>query len=189
VAAQSVAAGADGVIRPHAAATTTSFSQSGGAFTLEYPSDWDAHETAGRVTIGASDGLVPTGRGFRTVYGAIVAIVDDPDAGRSDRTIERSATAIVDAILKRNPHQTLSVAVHGDRPLGGQPAAAAVLTGISPVTSRAERAEVVCRAYGPSQILYVILVSPGEAYADLAEPLQRLRDSIRVASGGRERWE
>ena len=129
---------------------------------------------------GAADGLVPSGRGFRTIYGAIVAIVDDAEAGKPAHTVETSARAVVDSILRRNAHQALSVPVRADRPLAGAPAASAVLNGISPVTSRGERAEVVCRAYGSSQILYVILVSPTDAYPDLEQPLRLLRDSIRV---------
>lgn len=168
-------------LRPHASPTTAPFSHSSGAYSLAYPSDWQAHENGGRLNVGAPDGLVPTGRGgFRTVYGAIVAIVDDPEAGKPGRTIETSTRAIVDGILKRNEHQSIAVPVKLDRPFAGGPAASAVLIGTSPVTGRGERAEVVCRAYGATQILYVILVSPTESYADLERPLQQLRDSVRV---------
>ena len=168
------------VIKPHAAADFVLFSHPAGAYTLDHPSDWKAHEGTGRFTIGADNGLVPAERGFRTVYGAIVAIVDDPDAVNPARTIESSTRAVVDAILKRNAHQSLSVPVHADRPFGGAPSASAVLLGKSPVTGRGERAEVVVRGLGSSQILYVIFVSPTEAYAELEAPLRRMRDSLRV---------
>ena len=168
-------------LHPHASATTAAFSHSTGAYSLAYPSDWQAHENGGRLNVGAADGLVPTGRGgFRTIYGAIVAIVDDPEAGKAGRTIESSTRAVVDGILKRNEHQSISVPVKADCPFAGAPAANAVLLGTSPVTGRGERAEVVCRAYGTNQILYVILVSPTESYADLQRPLHQLRDSVRV---------
>ena len=171
------------VVRPHAATATKRFSSPTSAYSFDYPADWDAHEAGERVNVGAADGLVPTGRGFRTIYGAILAIVDDPDAGKPDRTVESSAKAVIDGILKRNAHQSLSVPVRADRPLAGAPAANAVMQGTSPVTGRGERAEVVCRAFGTAQVFYVILVSPIEAYSELEQPLQRLRDSIRLSDG------
>jgi hypothetical protein len=147
---------------------------------LAHPADWKAHEGTDRVTVGADDGLVPTERGFRTVYGAIVAIVEDPEAARPDRQVESSARAVVDGILKRNPHQSIAEPVKSDRPFAGAKAANAVLLGTSPVTGRAERAEVVCRLLDAGKILYVILVSPADAYDGLERPLHALRDSIRL---------
>src|SRR5262245_20184178 len=159
-------------VRPRANATTKPFTFSTGADSLGYPSDSEPHENNGRLNVGPSDGLVPTGRGgFRTVYGAIVALVDDPEAGKPDRTIESSTKAIVDSILKRNVHQSISVPVKADRPFAGAPAASAVLIGTSPVTDHGERAEIVCRTYGTAQVLYVILVSPVDAHATLERPL------------------
>src|SRR5205085_1495263 len=102
-----------------------------GAYAFAHPTDWKVHEGAGRVTIGADDGLVATERGFRTVYGVIIAIVDDPLAATPQHDIEASARAVVDSILKRNPHQSVSVPVRVDRPLAGGPAANAVLMGTS----------------------------------------------------------
>jgi hypothetical protein len=151
-----------------------------GAYWLEHPADWTVHEGTGRITIGADDGLVAVERGFRTVYGAIVAIADDSTASNPARTVETSARAMVDAILKRNAHQSLSVPVRVDRPFAGAPAASAVLIGTSPVTGRGERAEIVVRAVGGWQVLYAILVSPTDSYPLLEAPLRRLRDSIRM---------
>lgn len=171
------------LVTPHAASDFVRFLHPAGTYALERPADWRAHEGTGRVTIGADDGLVPVERGFRMVYGAIVAIADDPEASNPVRNIETSARGIVDAILKRNAHQSLSVSVHADRPFAGAPAASAVLIGTSPVTGRGERAEIVVRAFGKSQILYAILVSPTDSYAELDTPLRRLRDSLRVLGG------
>lgn len=165
---------------PHASADVLPFVAARGAYAFSHPADWKVHETAGRVTIGADDGLVPTERGFRTVYGVIIAVVDDPEAARSPHDIEASTRAIVDGILERNGHQSISVPVRVDRPVGGAPAASAVLMGTSPVTNRGERAEVVCRRFGGNQILYAILVCPADAYTELQRPLHALRDSIRV---------
>lgn len=167
------------VVQPHAAGSVVKFVHPSGAYWLEHPADWTVHEGTGRITIGTDDGLVAVERGFRTVYGAIVAIADDSAPSTPARTIETSAGAMVDAILKRNPHQSLSVPVR-DRPFAGAPAASAVLIGRSPVTGRGERAEIVVRAFGGSQVLYAILVSPTDAYPLLEVPLRRLRDSVRM---------
>jgi hypothetical protein len=171
------------VVRPHASTDVVQFKQVAGAYTLEHPVDWQAHETSGRVTIGPDDGLVASERGFRTIYGVIATIVDDPQPVSLARSIDSSARLIVDAVLKRNPHQVLKTPVHADGLLGGKEAASAVLVGTSPVTGKGERAEIVCRLYGPSQVFYVILVSPADDYGSLAAPLKRLRDSVQMPDG------
>jgi hypothetical protein len=180
VAFQHAPAEAPREVRPHASTSFTSFVHSTGAYQIELPSDWAAHENAGRVNIGSEDGLVRTERGFRTIYGVIVTIVPDPHAERADRTLVSSTAAIVDAVLKRNPHQSLAIAPREDGTLGGAPAASAVLTGTSPVTGRGERAEIVCRQYGESRLLYLILVSPADHHGTLQPTLTRIRDSVKV---------
>jgi hypothetical protein len=166
-------------VRPHAAAEFVPFKAADGAFDLQHPADWRAHPTGGRVNFGADDGLVPTGRGFRTIYGVIVDVVDDPLAAQGNPTLEASAQAIVDRVLTRNPHQKLHESLVADALLGGAPAYRAVLMGISPVTGRGERAEIVVRRYG-AQLFSLILVSPAEDYALLEAPLRRVRNSVRI---------
>jgi hypothetical protein len=165
--------------RPHAAAEFVPFKAADGAFDLQHPADWRAHPNGARVNIGADDGLVPTGRGFRTIYGVIVDVLDDPLAAQSNPTLEASAQAIVDRVLTRNPHQKLYEALTPDAPLGGAPAYRAVLMGTSPVTGRGERAEIVVRRYG-AQLFSLILVSPAEDYGLLEAPLRRVRNSVRI---------
>src|SRR5436190_139210 len=104
---------------PHASTDVAQFVAAGGAYAFAHPTDWKVHEAPGRVTVGADDGLVPTERGFRTVYGVIIAIVDDPEAATPQHDIAASARAVVDSILKRNPHQSISAAVRTDRPFAG----------------------------------------------------------------------
>jgi hypothetical protein len=170
-------------VRPHWAAEFVAFASADRSFALEHPADWNAHERGARVNIGATDGLVPTERGFRTIYGVIVDVLDDPLADRSDRTLEASTRAIVERVLARNPHQAIHQPVAVDVPLGGAPAYHAVLMGTSPVTSRGERAEIVCREFGPRKILQIILVAPSEAFSTLETPLKRIRNSVRVPAG------
>ncbi len=164
-------------VRPHAAQEVVRFVHSTGAYSLDHPADWQTHERGARTNIGAEDGLEATARGFRTIYGVIVAIVDDP-AGK--QSLEDSARAIVDNVLKGNAHQRMHTPVHADGTLAGAPAATAVIMGTSPVTGRSERAEIVCRRLGESQLLYLVLVSPGDHFATLEAPLKRVRDSVRI---------
>lgn len=166
--------------RPHAAPSFSRFVHSTGAYAIELPADWAAHENGDRVNIGPDDGLVRTQRGFRTIYGVIVAITPDPLAGRPERSLIASAAATVDAVLKRNPHQSLSISAHEDGTLAGTSAVSAVLTGISPVTGRGERAEIVCRRYGDTRLMYLILVSPADYHDTLHPTLVRIRESLRV---------
>jgi hypothetical protein len=167
-------------IPPHAATTVIQFVHPSGAYSFAHPSDWKVHESPTRSNIGADDGLVAGERGFRTIYGAIVAIVDDPEAAQPNHSLEASARSVIAPILARNPHQSVSVPFHADRPFAGAPAVSAVLLGTSPVTGHSERVEIVCRVYGGSQILYVMLVAPGDANPAVVTALQRLRDSFRV---------
>ncbi len=167
-------------VRPHASERFTSFTHSSGSYSLEHPSDWNAHERGERTNIGAEDGLVASERGFRTIYGAIVQIVSDPLAGNPDRTVEGSTRLIVEQVLKRNPHQALKEPVAADRALAGAPAFRALIVGTSPVTGRGERAEIVVRQHAPDQVLYLVLVSPTDDYSSLEAPLRRLRDSVRI---------
>jgi hypothetical protein len=168
------------VVRPHASSEVVKFAHSSGVYSLEHPADWKAHERGERTNIGAENGLIPTERGFRTVYGVIVQLTPDPLAGTDSRSLEKSATAVIDAVLKRNPHQALKVAVHADGTLAGAPAVSAVLMGTSPVTKRGERVEIVSRYHGASQILTLLLVSPADDFSLLEKPLRRLRDSVRI---------
>jgi hypothetical protein len=170
-------------LRPHASAEFVEFISADRSFAFEHPADWRAYERGARVNVGASDGLVATGRGFRTIYGAIVDVLDDPLAGRSDRTLEASTRAIVERVLARNPHQAIHEPVGADAPLGGRPAYRAVLMGTSPVTGRGERAEIICREFGVGKIFQIILVAPAEAFSTLTTPLERIRDSVRVPAG------
>jgi hypothetical protein len=167
-------------VRPHASAEFTPFVHSTGAYSLEHPSDWKAHERGPRTNIGADDGLVPTERGFRTIYGAIVQIADDPLAGKPERSAEASARSIVEQVLARNPHQALKEPLASDGTLAGAPAFRAVINGISPVTGRGERADIIVRQHGDARIFYVVLVSPIDDHPSLAAALKRLRDSIRI---------
>lgn len=168
------------VVKPHASEKVTPFTHSSGSYALEHPSDWQAHERGERTNIGAADGLVPTERGFRTIYGVIVQVAPDPLAGRADRTVEGSARLIVEQVLKRNSHQALKEPVTEAAPLGGAPAFRASIQGISPVTGQGERAEIVVRQHGPDQVFYLVLVSPVDEYRLLEAPLRRLRDSVRI---------
>jgi hypothetical protein len=168
------------VVRPHASKEVVRFAHSSGAYSLEHPADWKAHERGERTNIGAENGLIPTERGFRTVYGVIVQLTADPLAGTDGRSLERSAAAAIDAVLKRNPHQALKVPVHADGTLAGAPAVSAVLMGTSPVTKRGERVEIVSRYHGTSQLFTLLLVSPADDFPLLETPLRRLRESVRL---------
>ena len=167
-------------VRPHASEQFTRFTHSSGSYALEHPSDWQAHERGERTNIGAEDGLVAGERGFRTIYGVIVQVAPDPLAGRPDRTVEASTRLIVEQVLKRNPHQALKEPVAADRPLAGAPAFRALIMGTSPVTGRAERAEIVVRQHGTDHVFYLVLVSPADDHPSLEAPLRRLRDSVRI---------
>lgn len=167
-------------VRPHASEERTRFVHSSGAYALEHPADWRAHERGARTNVGADDGLVATERGFRTIYGAIVQIADDPLAGKPERSAEASARLIVAQVLERNSHQALKEPLSADRPLAGAPAFHAVINGVSPVTGRGERAEIVVRQHGDAKVFYLVLVSPIDDYPSLAPALRRLRDSVRI---------
>lgn len=167
-------------VRPHAAAEVVPFVHSTGGYRLEHPADWTAHEGESRTNIGADDGLVAGARGYRTIYGVIAQVADDPLAGKAERSVEASTRAIVEQVLTRNRHQALAEPVSSDRPVGGAPAFRAVLMGTSPVTGRGERAEIVVRQYGAGQVFYLVLVSPADDYPLLAPVLDRVRDSVRI---------
>lgn len=167
-------------VRPHASTEFKRFVHSSGAYAFEHPADWQAHERGERTNVGAEDGLVPTERGFRTIYGAIVQVADDPLAGKPERSAEASARLIVEQVLERNPHQALKEPLVADRPLAGAPAFHAVINGTSPVTGRGERAEIIVRQHGEAKVFYLVLVSPIDHYSSLAAPLRRLRDSVRI---------
>ena len=167
-------------VTPHASPQFTTFVHSTAAYALEHPSDWQAHERGERTNIGPEDGLVAGARGFRTIYGAIVQVATDPLTGSPERTTEASARRILEQVLQRNPHQALKEPVAADRPLAGAPAFRAVIMGTSPVTGRAERAEIVVRQHGANEVFYLVLVSPAADYTLLEAPLRRLRDSVRI---------
>jgi hypothetical protein len=167
-------------VRPHASGEVKTFAHSSGAYGVEHPSDWQAHERGERTNIGPDDGLVAGERGFRTIYGVIVQVAADPLAGQPDRSLEASARLIVEQVLKRNPHQALKEPLTRDKPLAGAPAYSAVINGTSPVTGLGERAEIVVRQHGEGQVLYLVLVSPIDHFASLEAPLRRVRDSLRM---------
>jgi hypothetical protein len=167
-------------VRPHASAEFVPYVHASGGYRLEHPADWKTHEGEGRTNIGADDGLVKGERGYRTIYGVIVLVVDDPLAGRAERSVEASTRLIVEQVLTRNPHQKIVEPVAADRPLGGAPAFRAVLNGTSPVTGRGERAEIVARHLDDARVFYLVLVSPVDDHAKLAPALGRLRDSVRI---------
>ena len=166
-------------VKVHAAADFSVYTHSAGTYSIAHPSDWQAHEQPTRTNIGSDSGLVRGAQGgFRTVFGAIIAAVDDPAAGAASPSLEASAKAIVDSILKRNSHQSLAEPVAEDGVLAGSPVYRAVLLGTSPVTGKAERAEILCRRLGPGRLLYIILVSPGESYPQLKPTFVRMRNSL-----------
>ena len=160
---------------PHASDEVARFVHSSGAYELEHPRDWSPFERGLRTNIGAENGLEHTARGIRTSYGAIVVIVDAP----AD-TLEASTRAIVDNVLRSNTHQRLNQPLRPGATLGGAEAWTGTLLGTSPVTGRGEHVEILCRQYGPGQLLYVLLVSPADDLPMLEPHLKRLAASIKV---------
>jgi hypothetical protein len=150
-------------------------------YSIEHPVDWKPHPQAARTNIGSDDGLVAGERGFRTVYGVIIAVVDDPLAASSDRSLEASSRAIIETILKRNAHLSIKSPLAAETRLGGSPAFRAVAGGTSPVTGDAERAEVICRPYDASRLLYVIFACPEARCGELTATFQQMRNSLQVA--------
>lgn len=173
---------ADGV-KVHASTEFVRWTHPDQIYAIEHPSDWQAHAQATRTNIGSVDGLVRGQRGFRTVYGAILATIDDPVAGQATRTLAESSRGIVDSILKRNAHLQIQTALAEDQPLAGTPAYRAVLGGTSPVTGHAERAEVIVRAYDAARVFYVIFACPEDQCAKLAPTFGRMRASLWIPSG------
>ena len=149
-------------------------------YSIEHPVDWKPHPQAARTNIGSADGLVAGERGFRTVYGVIIAVVDDPLAASSDRSLEASSQAIVETILKRNAHLSIKSPLAADPPLGGSPAFRAVAVGTSPVSGHAEQADVICRRYDASRLLYVIFACPEARCGELTATFQQMRKSLQV---------
>lgn len=162
-------------VRPHASNQVVRFVHSSGAYELEHPQDWKPYERGARTNIGAENGLEHTARGIRTSYGAIVVIADAP----AD-TLEASTRAIVDNVLRSNSHQRLNQPVRSGATLGGADAWTATLLGTSPVTGRGEHVEIVCRQFGTSQLLYLLLVSPADDRPMLEPHLKRLAASVKV---------
>jgi len=151
-------------------------------YSIEHPVDWKPHPQAARTNIGSDDGLVAGERGFRTVYGVIIAVVDDPVAASSNRSLEASSRAIFETILKRNAHLSTKSPLVADTPLGGSPAFRGVAGGTSPVTGHAEQAEVICRRYDTSRLLYVIFACPEAGCGELTATFQRMRKSLQVTA-------
>jgi len=169
----------------HASKEFVRWSHPTSGYSIEHPIDWQPHAQAARTNIGSDNGLVAAGRGFRTIYGVIIAVVDDPLATSPDRTLEASSRAVVDGILKRNGHLSLTSPLAADAPLAGAPAFRAVAGGTSPVTGHAERAEVICRTYDGSQLLYVIFACPDARCGELAATFGRMRQSLQVNAAAR----
>ncbi|MGH9346904.1 MAG: hypothetical protein ACRD26_06505 [Vicinamibacterales bacterium] len=167
-------------VEVHASAEFTRWTHSSQLYSLEHPVDWKVHESPTRTNIGPDDGLQATARGFRTIYGVIVSVVDDPEAAKSPPSLEASGRAFVETILARNRHLRAHTPIGPDRPFAGGAAVRAVLTGISPATGHPERAEVVCRTVGESRLLYMILACPEASCAKLVQPFTRIRESVRV---------
>jgi hypothetical protein len=160
------------------------YTHSMATYSIEHPIDWEAHEQPMRTNIGSQSGLVPGERGgLRTVYGVIVAIVDDPANAPNNPSLEETTGAVVATILKRNPHQSLREPAAPDGLLAGSPAYRAVLFGTSPVTGRGERAEILCRRIDQKRLLYIIFVSPEENYQQLKPTFVRMRNSLAVPAG------
>jgi len=174
-----VSVGADDV-KIYAAKEFARFTHPTSGYSIEHPVDWKAHPQAARTNIGSDDGLVRGERGFRTVYGVIMAVVDDPLAASSERSLEASSRAIVESILKRNPQLSIKTPLAADAQLGGAPAFRAVATGTSPVTGHPERAEIICRPYDESRLLYVIFACPDERCGELTATFGRMRSSLQV---------
>ena len=168
-------------VRIHAAAEFVRWAHSAGAYSLEHPVDWEAHEQGLRTNIGSTSGLVPTGRGgYRTIYGVILAVVDDPLAGTPGRTLAASSQAVFETIVKRNAHLSVKSPLAQTQPLAGASAYRAVAGGISPVTGHAERAEVICRELDAGRLFYMILACPEAECNGLASTFQRIRESLEV---------
>ena len=97
------------------------------------------------TNIGAEDGLVAGGRGFRTIYGVIVQIADDPRRqGNRSRTRPAPSSSNV---LKRQPHQRCRRRFTPTAPLAGAPAFTrrdhGDLTGHRPLRARRDRLPAV----------------------------------------------
>jgi len=167
-------------VRIHAAAEFVRWAHGAGAYSLEHPVDWETHEQGLRTNIGSKDGLVPTGRGYRTIYGVILAVVDDPLAGAPDRTLAASSQAVFEGIVKRNAHLSVKSPIAPTEPLAGGQAYRAVAGGISPVTGHAERAEVICREVDAGHLLYMILACPEAECSELGTTFRRMRESLKV---------
>jgi hypothetical protein len=172
----------DGDVKIYASKTFVRWNHPTAGYSIEHPVDWKPHVQAARTNIGSDDGLVAGERGFRTVYGVIIAVVDDPLAASSDRTLEASSRAIVETIVKRNTHLSIKSLLAADSHLGGSPAFRAVAAGTSPVTGHAERAEVICRRYDASRLLYVIFACPEARCAELTTTFQQMRKSLLVTA-------
>jgi hypothetical protein len=149
-------------------------------YSIEHPVDWTPHPRGARTNISSDEGLVPGERGFRTVYGVILAVVDDPLAASPDRSLEASSRVVVESILKRNGHLSITSRLAADAPLAGAPAFRAVAGGKSPVTGHAEQAEVICRAYDRGHLLYVIFACPQAHCGELTTTFQHMRQSLQV---------
>lgn len=164
----------------HASTQFVRWTHPDGTYAIELPADWQPHAHPTRTNLGSTDGLVKSERGFRTVYGVIITIVDDPASGASMPSLAASGRALVDTVLKRNAHLSIQAALAEDRPLAGSPAYRAVLGGTSPVTGHAERAEVIVRAYDASRLLNVIFACPAAQCHALEPTFKHMRDSLQV---------
>jgi hypothetical protein len=168
-------------VRIHAAVEVVRWAHSAGAYSLEQPVDWGAHEQGLRTNIGSKDGLVPTERGgYRTIYGVILAVVDDPLSGTPDRTLAAASQTVFEGIVKRNAHLRVASPLAQTERLAGGQAYRAVAEGISPVTGHPERAEVICRELDDGHLLYMIQVCPEAACNELAPTFRRMRESLKV---------
>lgn len=151
-------------------------------YSIEHPVDWKPHPQGTRTNIGSDDGLVKGERGFRTVYGVIIAIVDDPLAASPQRSLEASSRAIVESILKRNTQLSIKSPLAAADALAGAQTFRAVAGGTSPVTGHAERAEIICRPYDASRLLYVIFACPDARCGELTATFEQMRKSLRLTA-------
>jgi hypothetical protein len=185
-------------------ATFRTFEQRNRNFSIDYPSNWSATESADGlgITLSPPGGVVASGNAEGDlIYGVIVNHYapflneDDSDNGQcsfmgspsepggkdlSRTDLAEAMNDLVGQIVRTNPTLKLVPDSQRTETIDGGAALSLVLTGRSAVTKRDEHVTVFARELSDDHIVYALFVAPGQKNARLRGTFDRMLNSLRV---------
>jgi hypothetical protein len=169
------------------------FRQSKDLFRIEYPENWKAVQSQNGygVTIVPNGGVVDSGNGQTSIICGVIVNNYEPFEGtggstarkgpvRGRTTLEQATNDLVSQVIQANSYLQPVKGSQKKETIDGARALSLVLSGSSPVTGQEERITVFTQSPSDGDVIYSLLIAPGQQYEPLAKSFDRMIRSLKI---------